>query len=125
MLSSKENAALLGKIGEDAVASYLKSKGYIIIKRNWKEKYGEIDIIAEDKSNIVFVEVKTRTVGALVSGEEAVDENKMRKVKNTGLLFLNRLNTDLPPRFDVAQVTVSYDQNGKRKLMLKYTKSAF
>ena len=47
MLSSKENAALLGKIGEDAVASYLKSKGYIIIKRNWRDsRYGEIDIVA-------------------------------------------------------------------------------
>ena len=121
----REVSAELGRIGEEAVANYLKSLGYIIIKRNWKDRYGEIDIIAENKECIAFVEVKTRTIGAIVSGNEAVDQYKMRRVKNTGLMFLNRLNTDLPPRFDVAQVTASFDENGKQKLILNYIKSAF
>ncbi|MFA4829490.1 MAG: YraN family protein, partial [Thermodesulfovibrionales bacterium] len=52
---------LLGSEGEDLAAAFLKGKGYKIISRNYKTPIGEVDIIAEDKGTIVFVEVKTRT----------------------------------------------------------------
>lgn len=61
MFTDYKHSALLGKAGEDYVAKYLKSKGFIILKRNWRDsRYGEIDIIAENRDYIVFVEVKTR-----------------------------------------------------------------
>ena len=126
MLSDKERAAQLGKKGEELVAAYLKSKGYIIVKRNWRDsRYGEIDIIAENSEYVVFVEVKTRTDGALVSGLEAVDEGKMRRTKNAALSFMRRLNTDLPPRIDVAEVTARLLPDGKYDWNMKYIKSAF
>lgn len=125
MLSDKENAKALGVKGENAVAEYLRQHGYIIVKRNWKDKFGEIDIIAENKNCVAFVEVKTRKAGSMVSGEEAVDEAKQRRVRNTGIMFIKRFNTELPARFDVAEVTVSKDTDGKEKWMLKYTKNAF
>lgn len=125
MLSNKEEAAKLGREGERKVAEYLRCKGYIILRQNWKDsRYGEIDIIAESRENIVFVEVKTRSENALVSGTESIDERKARRTRNAATVFMRKLNTDLPPRIDVAEVTVVNTQDNKQKWMLNYIKSA-
>ena len=50
-----------GKLGEDIAVHYLKQNGYVILDRNFECRQGEIDIIALDKKEIVFIEVKTRT----------------------------------------------------------------
>ena len=125
MSYNNENSKLLGKLGEERVAKYLKSKGYIILKRNWRDRFGEVDIIAETPENIVFVEVKTRKEGAMLSGFEAVDEKKMRLIKNEAVMFTKRLNTDSQPRIDVAEVTYRENEDGKYEWKLIYLKSAF
>lgn len=126
MLLNKEKSANLGREGEQRVAEYLRQKGYIILRRNWRDsRYGEIDIIAENRENIVFVEVKTRSENALVSGIEAIDANKMRRTKNAAEFFMRKINTNLEPRIDVAQVTVKINTDGKEQWSLKYIKSAF
>ncbi|MBE6728292.1 MAG: YraN family protein [Ruminococcaceae bacterium] len=121
---AKQRAADLGREGERRVEQYLKQKGYIIVKRNYRERFGEIDIIAENDTYLVFVEVKTRSDDALVSGMEAVDRKKQMRIYNTGNHFLKKLHIDLIPRFDVAQVTVSYE-NDCPKWSLEYIKNAF
>ncbi len=119
-------SAQLGKAGEKFVADFLRSKGYIIIKHNWRDsRYGEIDIVAENRENIVFVEVKTRQTDSLVSGVEAIDINKQRRTKNASDMFMKRIRTDLPPRIDVAEVTVISEDNGEYKFKLNYIKNAF
>lgn len=125
MSYNSENSRILGALGEEKVAKFLKSKGCIILKRNYRDRYGEVDIIAESKQNIIFVEVKTRNKNALVSGLDAIDEKKMRLIKNEALMFTKRLNTDLEPRIDVAELTYSEMPDGKYKWELKYIKSAF
>lgn len=120
-----EKSKELGRIGEDKVAKYLKNHGYIILKRNWRDRYGEIDIIAENDENIVFVEVKTRSEGAIVSGFEAIDAGKIRRTKNMAQMFVNRLNTDLQPRMDVAEVEVLKNEHGEEIWKLNYVKSAY
>ena len=126
MLSSKEKAAKLGRDGENAVAEYLRKNGYIILRRNWRDsRYGEVDIIAENRENIVFVEVKTRSENAYVSGLEAVDERKMRRIKNAASIFTRKLNTVLEPRIDVAEVLPQISEDGKRFWKINYIKSAF
>lgn len=118
--------ALLGKAGEQFVADYLKSKGYIIIKRNWRDsRYGEIDIVAENHENIVFVEVKTRQSNALVRGIEAVDTKKQRRIKNASYMFMKRLRTTLPSRLDVAEVTLLSENDGKFEFQINYIENAF
>lgn len=124
MYSKKRKSSEIGKKGESLVAEYLKSRGYIVIKRNYKDRYGEVDIIAEDCENLVFVEVKTRSENAIVSGFEAIDEKKKRLVKNEALMFTKRLKTDLEPRIDVAEVTVSL-ADGKEVWKLNYIKNAY
>lgn len=112
-------------MGESLVAEYLKSCGYIIVKRNWRDRFGEIDVIAEKGEHIIFVEVKTRTEDALVSGIESVNRKKAERIRKTALSFLRRLKRDLTPRFDVAEVTVYMKDDGKIGYKLNYIKSAF
>ena len=124
-MSYDKNAAEIGRIGEEKVADYLKTKGYIILKRNYKDRYGEVDIIAQNEENIVFVEVKTRNKNAIVSGFEAVDLKKQRLIKNEAVMFTKRYKTQLSPRIDVAEVTHSTDEKGKEIWKLNYLKNAY
>ena len=74
-----ENRKSLGMLGEDLACSYLKKKGYRVIKRNEKNRFGEIDIIAREKSGtLVFVEVKTMREGEL----KPEDQMRKRKIEN-------------------------------------------
>lgn len=126
MYSGNERSATVGKAGEDFVAQYLKSKGYIIIKRNWRDsRYGEIDVVAENRECIAFVEVKTRKKDALVSGLDAVDFHKQQRIKNASQTFMRRLRTNLPPRLDVAEITVLSEKDGKFQFEINYIENAF
>ena len=126
MYSGNERSAAVGKAGEDFVAQYLRSQGYIIIKRNWRDsRYGELDIVAENHECIAFVEVKTRQKNSLVSGLEAVDIGKQQRTKNAAHSFIRRLHTNLPPRIDVAEVTVVEEMDGQFQFELNYIKNAF
>ena len=126
MYSGNERSALVGKAGEDFVAQYLKSKGYIIIKRNWRDsRYGELDIVAENMECIAFVEVKTRQKNSLVSGVEAVDFAKQQRTKNAANTFMRRLRTKLPPRIDLAEVIIVDEKDGLFQFKLNYIENAF
>ena len=126
MYIDENNRARIGREGERRVAEYLRRKGYIIVKRNWRcGRYGEIDIIAEKDDVMAFVEVKTRAENSLVSGVEAVDRNKLLRTVNAAQIFIKRLNTELQPRIDVAQVTVSKDDAGNEEFRLKYLKNVW
>ena len=94
-----------GQQGETAAADYLVSKGYDIVSRNYHCRLGEIDIIARGHGYIVFAEVKLRAANAMVSGLEAVDLRKMRKIFKTACKWLSDHPVDLQPRFDVIELT--------------------
>ena len=94
MYSGNERSALVGKAGEDFVAKYLKSQGYIILKRNWRDsRYGELDIVAENHECIAFVEVKTRHVAETRVARieprpaSAVTPIKQQSIINTAKMF--------------------------------------
>ena len=78
----------LGKYGEDAAAEFLKKKKYKIVERNFRNKFGEIDIIAEYKKDIIFIEVKTRLSKEYGEPYEAVNYYKQRKLVNTAKAYL-------------------------------------
>ena len=115
----------IGKIGEDLVADYVRKKGMLVFKRNYRTKFGEIDVIAEDKEHIIFIEVKTRDENYMVSGAEAVDKAKQRRIRLSASVFMNKLPIKLEPRFDVAEVVISKGEGGVRKYNLKYIEDAF
>ena len=79
--------------------------GYKIVETNYKNRIGEIDIIALDKSTIVFVEVKTRLSAAFGLPQEAVNLKKQQKIFNTAQLYLMQTHQfGKPCRFDVIAI---------------------
>lgn len=114
----------LGKKGEDLTVDFLKKQGYIIFKRNYHSRYGEIDVIAEKGELLLFVEVKTRIENSMVSPAEAVDFVKQNKIRMTAKEFLSKTLMDYNCRFDVSEVTVHnvYDEQIFR---INYIENAF
>ncbi|MCM1165831.1 MAG: YraN family protein [Lachnospiraceae bacterium] len=96
-----------GKLGEDAVRAELERRGHAIIAVNYRKRVGEIDIISQIGRYIVFTEVKTRKLGSMVSGLEAVNFTKQKKIVLTADAYLTENPTELQPRYDVAEVTVT------------------
>lgn len=101
----------LGNIGEQIAVEYLEKQNYKILKRNFYCKQGEIDIIAKDIKEIVFIEVKTRSNINFGQPSEAVNRIKQKHMYRTAQYFLyksNSLNKYI--RFDVIEVLI---ENGK------------
>jgi putative endonuclease len=98
---SKENISL-GRVAEDKAVEFLKSNGYKIIERNYKNKLGEIDIVAKDRDTVCFVEVKCRSSNRFGLAVEAVSGAKQRQISRAALVFLKSRNLlDAKARFDV------------------------
>ena len=95
---------LLGLWGESLAADYLRKKRYRIIACNYKCRYGEIDLIAQTRREIVFVEVKLRKTDDYVQAREYVGWQKQKRLRTTAELWLQANPTDLQPRFDVIEI---------------------
>ena len=99
-----ENRKLVGRRGEHAAADYLKKKKYRIVGVNYSCRYGEIDIIAENREYLVFAEVKTRKNAEFAQAKEFVTAAKQQRMIATAQLWLQNNPTDKQPRFDVIEV---------------------
>ena len=96
-----------GKLGEDIAVHYLKQNGYVILDRNFECRQGEIDIIALDKKEIVFIEVKTRTSNKYGAPSEAVNKIKQKHMLQTIKYYLYIRNlSDEFIRLDVIEVYI-------------------
>ena len=96
---------IYGKKSEIIASQFLKEKGYKILETNHKNKVGEIDIIAQDKDYLVFVEVKARLSRAFGDPLEAVDFRKQQKIRKTAELYLiMKRKTNTNCRFDVISI---------------------
>lgn len=111
----KKNNSLVGARGEEIAAKYLQDNNYKILEKNFRyKKLGEIDIIAEEGSVLVFVEVKTRKSEQYGSAASAVDFYKQRKLKQLANYYLCfRKIKDKNCRFDV--ITIMLDSGNKIK----------
>lgn len=101
------NKKTIGDAGEKQAQKYLKKQNYKIVETNYKNKIGEIDIIAFDKNThqLVFVEVKAKSSDFFGLPREMVDEKKQRKIKQVATAYLmknNSLESDF--RFDVIEI---------------------
>ena len=101
---SGQDSRLLGRWGEDRAAEFLREKGFRMVAANWRSRFGEIDLIAEDGEYLCFVEVKLRKSAAFGSAGAFVDRRKQEKLRTTAMLYLSRRATDLQPRFDVIEI---------------------
>ncbi|MCM3273080.1 YraN family protein [Paenibacillus elgii] len=119
-LSRKE----LGALGEAAAADHLLGQGLKLRARNWRCRTGEIDLIAEDREILVFIEVRTRSAGGTFgTPQESVNARKQRQVMETAQVYMHmqRLQ-DKQVRFDV--ISIQTDPTGAVR-ELEHIRNAF
>ncbi|MBT4277605.1 YraN family protein [Candidatus Falkowbacteria bacterium] len=110
-----------GNWGEDVVCKYLLDNGYKILERNYKNYYGEIDIIVKLKSKIIFIEVKTRSSRKFGLPEESVNQKKQQKILRASEKYIldNKIKKEC--RIDVVTIEKDYST---RKINLRHFKNA-
>lgn len=110
----------IGNFGESYVSNYLMKHGFSIIQKNYRQFYGEIDIIARKKNLYVFVEVKTRRSNT-ISMKNLISHSKQQKIIKTAEQFISSSQlTDAIFRFDVALLHLD-----KAGYSLEYIENAF
>lgn len=110
----------LGRRGENIIADYITKLGYKVVERNFECNQGEIDIIAKDKEELVFIEVKTRTDISYGEASEAVTNTKKRHLINSIKYYIYKQKLENQPiRIDVAEVYIN-----KGKVKVNYIKQA-
>lgn len=91
----------LGKEGEQAAVHFLKSIGCVVVTTNWRIGKYEIDIIAQEKDTIVFIEVKTRKTAAYGHPSEFLSLKQMRNIMEAAEMYMQKNNITLNARFDL------------------------
>lgn len=109
-----------GRIAEDRALEFLQQKGLRLLERNYRSRFGEIDLVMEDGRTVVFVEVRFRGTSRFGGALESVDRRKQAKLWATAACFIKERRLDRPARFDVAALA----PNGN-ELTLKWIKGAF
>lgn len=111
-----------GDQGEDFAARYLARRGYTILNRQWRCRFGELDVVARSPDGVLcFVEVKRRRPGAIGLPREFVDGRKRERLRRAANLYMGFHKLDCPARFDVAEVYEEKDGG----LRVEYLEDAF
>ena len=106
---------LTGRWGEETAAAYLRRRHYTIVAANYRCRLGEIDLIAENRDYLVFVEVKLRKSAAFAEALEFVDRHKQERIRRTAELYLcEHPEQTKQPRFDVIEVYAPFGTETKR-----------
>ena len=95
---------LVGAWGEAQAAEYLRKKGFKLVAAGYRCRFGEIDLIVQNRKYLVFVEVKLRKSADFARAREYVDARKQEKIRATALTYLSEVSTSLQPRFDVIEI---------------------
>lgn len=112
---------LIGRFGEILASRYLRCQGYDILSAHYQSRFGEIDLIAENKKFICFVEVKTRSENMLSSPSDAVDFSKRNKIISTSQFFIKKHKIEKQYRYDIIEVFFENDEAVK----INHIKNAF
>ena len=118
MTSAKKSE--IGRIGEDIACKYLRNKGFIILGRNVRQKWGEIDIVAKNIDGVIaFVEVKTLREGGDLKPEDNLTKSKLAKLKRTAMLYAGHhhdlINDQKGWRIDLVAITLE-GEHGDTKI---------
>ena len=102
----------LGSYGENLACEYLVKHGYAIVERNFKKRYGELDIVCLYKGILVFIEVKTRIGRMFGLPEESVTPRKLHEVKQTALYY-KLLHPELPDALRIDVIGIELDEENR------------
>lgn len=110
---------LRGKLGEKNALSFLKSKGYKIICKNWRYRHSEIDLVVKEQDILVFVEVRSRQEGTLVGGFDSITVKKRQVLKKGAQAYVRSLvKKPKTTRWDVVELI--HDFEGKKILEINH-----
>ena len=118
------NTKLLGSWGEEQTADWLRRRGWKIIGMNYTTRFGEIDVIAENRRYVAFVEVKLRKSGSFALPREFVTRQKQERLLLAAQQWLEANPTKKQPRFDVAEIYAP-DGTETRRPDIEYFENAF
>lgn len=93
----KENY-ITGRKGESIASNFLMENGFSLLEKNFRTRFGEIDLIMTDKNTLVFVEVKLKRGADFGSPEEMIDKRKVHQIRITAEMFLLK-NKDIKEKF--------------------------
>jgi putative endonuclease len=106
----------VGRLGEEAARKFLKRRGYRIRETGFRCAHGEIDIVAQRKDWLVFVEVRTKSNPDFGTPEESITQAKKERLIASALTY-NSTHQDLPPQWRIDVVAIELDDKGKPKRM--------
>lgn len=113
----RHNTRTIGTRYEKVAAEYLEQKGYKILQKNYRNRYGEIDVIAQKDAVLVFIEIKFRSSDSYRDPLEAVDQRKQKRISQTALFYYaaHGYSENASCRFDVIGIyedgTVKHIEN--------------
>lgn len=109
MTGAVSDRAVQGRLAEDRALEFLQSAGLKLLDRNYRSRYGEIDLIMEEGRTIVFVEVRYRRSNRFGGAAESVDSRKQSRLTLAAAGFLKERRLNRPARFDVAALSPGPD----------------
>ncbi len=104
----------IGELGEQKAVELIKEKGYKVLERNVENKYGEIDIVARDKKEMVFVEVRSKTGTNFGLPEETIKHRKKKKLIRNAKRYINYKKINRSYRIDVIGVVFNKNKEVER-----------
>ena len=109
-----------GQFAERKACQYLQQQGLRLIEKNYRCRNGEIDLVMQDKEQIVFVEVRYRKNKDYGTAVDSIDQNKVKKLILTAQHYLNINKLDVPARFDVVGFDTSLNPKWIRDAFSAY-----
>ena len=114
------NSKKLGEFGEEIAQKHLKKKGYKILAKNFKRKWGEIDIVAKRKKSISFVEVKTIFQNRDFYPEDEINQKKKRQLRKMAQIYLREFKIPLESPWQIDIITIEISPDLKRAKIRHY-----
>ena len=112
----------IGKIGEEIAVKYLRTEGYYIVERNYRNKFGEIDIIAAKKDYTIFIEVKSRSSENYIELAQSLYHKQLQHLRRAAIFYFSEKNIHLSSiRFDL--IALKIDPVAKKIDKLKHFKN--
>ena len=112
-----------GSWGEERAARWLRLRGYRILEKNYRCRFGEIDLIARRGGYLVFVEVKLRRDARFAEAREFVSRPKQERILKTAQFWLQEHESELQPRFDVIEIYAPEGERGRAEI--RHIENAF
>ena len=115
--------AEFGRTAENLALRYLQQQNLNLLERNFRSRFGEIDLIMQQNNTIIFVEVRARKTAAFMHPVESVDYRKRHRIRKTGQVYMHK--TAAWNRFDMRFDVVALTGNATRGMKIEWIRAAF